>query len=162
MPRLTSVRPGSTTSCDLGSGHWRIVVDAVSVGGHPGLGLVFRYTPAVPFTITPAGAPLAFGDYAQYVLAATRIEIADNIDELKPVARVALERGTLEEDKARTSEAMNLFKNKPRIREETFQGCVRDAHAVISGYWALVMWFTEAERLRKEFPCGDARLVVEP
>jgi hypothetical protein len=162
VPRLISVRPGSVTSCDLGVGHWRIGASALPVNGEAALGLVLHYTPAAPFTITPQGVPVSFNGYAFHLLAAAAIDIAENVDELKGVADKMLEQGAQEEDHARATEAMNLFKNKPRIREETFQGCLRDTLALIDGYWSLVAWITSDPRARSTLQIADAKLVLEP
>ncbi len=162
MPRLTSVRPGSMTSCDLGHGHWRLAISAVPVGPKAGLGLVIRYPPPQPFLLPVGGQPIPLGDSAQWVFATATIDVAESPQELIPVAQAALERGSLDADKERTTEAMNLFRNKPRLREETFQACMRDTLALIEGYWSLVTWFQTSPRELRSLAVADAQLVLEP
>lgn len=162
MPRITSMRPGALTSCDLGAGHWRLVVVAVPNARAPALALALRYPPNPPITFMPNGAAFGLAEHAQLVIATAPIEIATAVDEVKPIAQVALAGGSLEADTARTTEAMNFFKNNPRMREETFQACLRDALAVVDGYWKVATWVLNTERTRTEVACADARLILEP
>lgn len=163
MPRLTSQRPGALTSWDLGTGHWRLVVVAVPGARSPALALALRYPPNPPLVFSPTGAVIGLADHAQLVIATAPIEIAQAPGEVEPVARVALAGGSLEADIARTTEAMNLFKNNPRLRDETFQACLRDALAVIDGYWKIASWVQlPPGRERLEIACADARLILEP
>jgi hypothetical protein len=150
------------TSCDLGHGHWRLVISAVPMGQKAALGLAIRYPPPQPFLLPVTGQPIPLGDYAQWVFATAPIDIAESPQELVPVAQAALERGSLEADKERTTEAMNLFRNKPRLREETFQACLRDTLALLDGYWSLVAWFQTMPREPRTLMIADAQLVLEP
>lgn len=159
---MISVRPGSATSCDLSQGHWRLVVVQAAAGGRGGLALALRYPSAMPLLFDPSGRPMAVAEFQQYVLAIASIEIADNAEDLRKVAEVALERGAHEADLERVTEAMSLFKNLPRLREETFQSCLKEARGIVDGYWAIVDWLRNATRTRAELKIADAQLVLEP
>lgn len=120
-----------------------------------------RFPPSVPIIFTPAGQPISTSEHAQWILATASLQIAQNVDEVKPIARVALLGGTRIADTERTTEAMKLFRNSPRLREETYQACLRDALAIIDGYWNIVDWFAHPTRERSEITCADARLILE-
>lgn len=159
--RLLSQRPGALASVDLAAPAWRLLIIAGDVGGKGALQLVYRMPPAVPFTVS-ATAVLGFAEYHQLIVASTHIEIAQGVEDLKRVAAVALDGGTRADDVRRVSEAMALFRNLPRLREETYKACLADAVTLVEGYWNLVEWVLSDDRARVTWKLGDAQLVAVP
>lgn len=160
--RLLSQRPGALTGVDLGAGIWRLLIVEGIAQGKPALELALRFPPAVPFAISPAGQVVGYAEYQQVVLAAVRVEIAQQAEELKRIAAVALVEGTREGDRKRTEEAFALFKNLPRLRNETYEACLADALKLVDGYWNLAAWILDAQRSAQTWEIGDARVQGAP
>jgi hypothetical protein len=164
MPRLTSYRGGGITSCDLGSNWWRLQIAAVPSGGRAGFALVYRYPPASPLIATgnPTQPWISATEYAQLALAVADVDFAGEVADLKPVADVSIISGDREKDVARVSEAMNLFRNLPRLKDEALALALRDVVAVIDGYWAINRWHRAGCVERLEVTVADAVLVGAP
>jgi hypothetical protein len=161
MPRLTSYRGGGLTSVDLGGGWWRLQVAAVPSARGAGLGLVYRYPPAMPI-VANGGSWLATSDFAQLALAVADVDLAAGVADLKPIADVAIAAGDRDKDVARVTEALNLFRNLPRVKEETMEVITRDVVAVVDGYWKLVAWHRAGCGDRIEVMVADAVIVGTP
>jgi hypothetical protein len=150
------------TSCDLGGGWWRLQIAAVPSGGRAGFALVYRYPSATPLMSDGRGGWLVSSDYAQLALAVADVDFAEKVEDLKPVTDVAIISGDRDKDIARTTEAMNLFRNLPRLKEEALALALRDISAVIDGYWAINHWHREGCKHRIEVTVADAVLVGVP
>lgn len=159
--RLISQRPGALTGVDLAAPAWRLTIVAGTADGKGALQLVYRFPPSVPFTVYN-NQVMGFADYSQLIIASAAIEISQGAEDLKRVAAVALDGGTRAEDVRRISEAMALFRNLPRLREEAYKACVADATALVESYWNVVEWVTNEERTRQVWKVGDAQLVGVP
>jgi hypothetical protein len=161
---LLTRRRGSFTSVDLGIGHWRFAIAAVPTTAGAGLGLVLRWPPVVNAYafVQPGMSALPLGDNAQWVLVVAEVALAQTPADLEPVARVALENGSVDADVARTAEAMSLFRNMTRFREETLKAGIESTTALIRAYWQLSDWVMAAERQRVELSVGDATIVGTP
>jgi hypothetical protein len=161
MPRLASYRGGGFTSVDLGGSWWRLQLAAVPSTRSAGLGLVFRYPPAMPIAAN-AGQWVAMAEYAQLALAVADIALAESVDDLKPLAAVAIASGDRDKDVARATEALNLFRNLPRVKEETMDMITKEVIAVVDGYWQLQRWHRGGCVDRLEVVVADAVIVGTP
>jgi hypothetical protein len=161
MPRLSSYRGGGLTSVDLGGSWWRLLIAAVPSPRGAGLGLVFRYPPAMPI-VASGNSWISTAEYAQLALAVADVDLAEGVADLKPVAEVAIASGDRDKDVARVTEALNLFRNLPRVKEETMESITKDVVAVVDGYWKLINWHRAGCGERLEVVLADAVVVGSP
>lgn len=73
-------------------------------------------------------------------LAKGHVRIAKDAGSLQKVAAVALDGGNLDADVARTTEALNLFRNDPKIKAEHFDEAVKVATKILTVYWQIKDW----------------------
>lgn len=160
--RLVSCRRGGITGVDF-TASWRLLVDAVprADGSGAAFALVYRFQPGVPI-VDIGGRPMAVGAFSQVVLAAANVDVAETPDALKPVATVALLGGDRDADVARTAEAINLFRNLSRVRNETMEAVLHDCTAIIEGYWQIRTWLAAGSQERLQTAIVDAQILGLP
>jgi hypothetical protein len=178
MPTLVSRRPGGLRIVPM-DGLGCLLITAVTVARHPAFALAWRYPTALPFIANPhagtqqtdprvppnpwAGAPLwqDVRSFQTEVIAAAPIEFAPDTSSVQRVADVALDAGTREGDCQRTVEAMTLFRNLDRLREESLDAATQACVGIVQAYWVIAEWMSApAEQHPPSLRAGDAFLVL--
>lgn len=131
MPAIWTFGPENTTGIDLSANaFWRVALGGVQRYDMFWLALVAVYPPAPGQTI----------QQTQIVLARSGVLVASKMEDVFRVAEVSVSTGSLEGDTARMTEAFNLFKNSPRIKQDMLDSSLRDALEILKAYWDIHDW----------------------
>jgi hypothetical protein len=151
---VVSLQPTATVVADLGHFAYRLDLGVTTVRDVPAFSLVYRYPPLTTALMRPDGQVVPLASMALIALARVPITVAESPDALQRVVEVSLDGGTLDKDIARMTEAYQLFRNSPRTRVETLEGCVKDSAEVLKAYWGVREWLAEG--------AGEKRAIALP
>jgi hypothetical protein len=160
MPSVVACQPDGVAVADL-RGTGRIGLAGVVWQGAPAFALVWRYPPSPAFLMGPQG-PISLAAYSLTSLVRAPMAVAQKDEEIQRVAEAAMQGRTAEAATTRLAEAMELFKNLPRVRAEVLASCSTDAQAILGAYWQLREWLVAGATERREFDVCDHHLVLHP
>lgn len=161
MPRIIACQPDGVAVADLG-GIGRLGLAGASWQGSPAFALSWSYPPSPAVVVGPQGQLVSMAPYSQLSLVRCAVSVAQTTEEISKVAAAAMQGGSAEEAERRTQEAMELFKNLPRIRHEVLAACTTDVQAVLHLYWAVRGWLAEGFTEKKTVSACDHTLVLLP
>jgi energy-coupling factor transporter ATP-binding protein EcfA2 len=147
MPAIWTFGPDNTTGIDLSANaFWRLVLGATGGGNRPlWLTLALIYPPAPGQTILNT----------QITLARSPISVTDKTDDVLRLAEVSVSMGSLEKDRERMTEAFNLFKNNPRVRQDVLDGDLKGALEILDAYWSVRDWLFVGAAESKQLAVGS-------
>lgn len=153
MPAIWTFGPENSTGIDLSANaFWRVTLGGVFMWEMSWLALVAIYPPA----------PGQTTQQTQIVLARAGIPVASKIEEVFRVAQVSVSTGSIEGDMARMTEAFNLFKNSPRIKQEVLDSSLRDALEILKAYWSVRDWLFSGATEYKEIQVPPFTIKLRP
>lgn len=142
--RLVAGRPDDTVVVDLSSGVYRAHIGVGAWHKIPCLTLALGYPPN-PAAVVVNGTLASLSSTAVVALARVPLDFAQSTEEVHRVAESAVSLGSQEGDVQRVKEAMNLFRNLPRIRLESLDAATAEAERLVIAYWALRTWMLNPE-----------------
>lgn len=134
MPAIWAFGPEHATGIDLSANaFWRLKLGAVYQSEMSWLALVVIYPPAPGQTV----------QQTQIALARVGVPIASRVEDVLRIAEVSLSSGLLDDDMRRMTEAFNLFKNSPRMKQEILDVSLKDSLEILKAYWTLRDWLVD-------------------
>lgn len=131
MPSIWSFTPEHTSGIDLSTNkYWRLAMSATQVHGKLWLAAVAIYPPTPPATL----------ETSQIVLCRSEVSVAQSIAEVQKLATRCASTGSYDEDLKRMTEAFNMFKNSPGVKQDAIDTCVKDATEVLKAFWQIRSW----------------------
>ena len=179
MPRLISLRPGALVSgVDLAAVSWRLAFGAMAWDDVGCFGLI--YIP-LPLPVEPVirdydvySRPLqqlvvADPAYVQLGLARIPVAFASGPDGIAGMAKVAVAANDSETAivcRTRVTEALNLFRNGPKVQEGAVASAAARVLTVVDAAWGVRDWIAQGSATRMEWTIGSpddhARLIGLP
>jgi len=158
MATLTSFDLGKITHVDLTrNGFWRLQPIGLynnQQGGFLGLSLIYP-----PGMLAVGGSAML----TQATLASVRVAVATDKDSVERIAEKMLIGGNEEDDKARTKECFNLFKNNPRPpSDDRLNEDLSRAYELVSFYWQLRSWILSGYDKETSWEIGTYSIVGRP
>lgn len=142
--RIVAGRPDDTVVVDLSSGVYRAYIGAGTWHKTPCLTLALGYPPS-PAAVVVNNTLTSLASMAVVALARVPLDFAQDIEAASRVSEAAVSMGTQEGDVQRVKEAMNLFRNLPRIRIEALDAATAEAERLVIAYWALRSWMLKPD-----------------
>lgn len=131
MPAIWTFGSNNTTGIDLSANaFWRLTLGAAVSSHTSWLALAMIYPPGPGQTILQT----------QITLARSPISVTDKSEDIQRLAEVSVSMGSLEKDKERMTEAFNLFKNTPRVRQDVLEADLRGGLEILTAYWSIRDW----------------------
>jgi hypothetical protein len=160
MPSVVACQPDGVAVADL-RGTGRISLAGTVWQGAPAFALVWRYPPNPAFLQGPQG-PISLAPYSLTSLLRAPMAVAQKDEEVQRVAEAAMQGVTATAATVRLAEAMELFKNLPRVRAEVLASCTADAQTILATYWQVRDWLIAGASERREIDACDHHLVLLP
>ncbi len=163
MPRIVSIQPDAVSSADLGHYAYRLDIGVTMWRNTPAFSLVYRYPPGSAGTYRPTDGQFhSFASGAVLSLARVKIGIAETTDALQRIVDVCLDEGDLDKNIERMTEAYQLFRNEPRLREDRLEAAISESAEILRLFWELRRWMQEGMVERRDFAVQGTSVICLP
>jgi hypothetical protein len=161
MPSVVACQPDGVAVADL-RGPGRMSLAGVTWQGSPAFALAWRYPPNPAALMRPDGVTVSLASFGVMALIRAPMAVAQHESEVQRVAEAAMQGGTVEAANQRLTEAMELFKNLPRVRQEVLASCIADAVTLLQAYWQIREWLAAGCSEKTTVEACSHRLVLLP
>lgn len=161
MALMRALRPDGVVSVPLDTTIVRVTLHGVIWQAAPALALVVFYPPN-PSCVAMGQQLVPLAPYSYTILLAAPLLIASRDGDLQKVVEASLSAKTKDEGVARVHEAMELFRNLPRVRSEVLAASTGYAVEIYSAYWEVSQWLMQPRPEPKTVTACEQTLLLLP